>query len=142
MSPWNTSSSSSRSGIALTCEALFPAIHDIKNGGDGYYSKNSLTRLRAIVIAQTGVHFDSRACRRTFGQMNAYMGVPIESVSRMMGHSSTKTTEKYYCRKISGSAISDAQKIWGSAPKPQEVAGAASANTPLIESKKYMSGYA
>jgi integrase/recombinase XerD len=77
---------------APTCEALFPAIQDVKKGGDGYYSQNSLTRPRAKVIAQTGVHFDSRACRRTFGQKNVDMGVPIESVSRMMGHSSTKTT--------------------------------------------------
>jgi len=54
--------------FALTSEALFPAIQDIKKRGDGYYSPNSLTRLRANVIAQTGVRYDSRACRRTFGQ--------------------------------------------------------------------------
>jgi integrase/recombinase XerD len=126
---------------APTCEALFPAIQDIKKGGDGYYSPNSLTKLRAKVTAQVGVKFDNRACRRTFGQMNVNMGVPIDSVSRMMGHSSTKTTEKYYCRKTTESAISDAQKVWGNAPKSQEVARLKKVNTPLIENRFDLTGY-
>lgn len=100
---------------APTCEALFPAIQDMKKGGDGNYSQDNLRKLRARVIAQTGIHFDSRACRRTFDQKNVDMGVPIESVSRILGHCSNKTTEKYYCRKTSGSAISDALKVWGGA---------------------------
>lgn len=126
---------------APTCEALFPAIQAIKKGGDGYFSPNHLSKLRAKVIAQTGVKYDNRACRRTFGQMNVDMGVPIDAVSRMMGHSSTKTTEKYYCRKTTESAISDAQKVWGNAPKPQEVARSEKVNTPLIENKFDFTGY-
>ncbi len=126
---------------APTCEALFPAIQDIKKGGDGYYSPNHLTKLRAKVIAQTGVKYDNRACRRTFGQMNVDLGVPIDSVSRMMGHSSTKTTEKYYCRKTTESAISDAQKVWANAPKPQEIARCEKVNTALIEKKFDFTGY-
>lgn len=126
---------------APTCEALFPAIQDIKKGGDGYFSQNSLTVLRAKVIAQTGVRYDSRACRRTFGQKNVDMDVPIDSVSRMMGHSTTKTTEKYYCRKTTESAISEAQKVWGNAPKPDEVASSNKVKNPLIDEKFSITGY-
>ncbi len=128
--------------LAPTCEALFPAIQNIRKGEDGYYSPNSLTKLRANVVAQTGVMYDSRACRRTFGQTSIDAGVPIDSVSRMMGHSSTKTTEQYYCRKTTESAISDAQKVWGNAPNPEEVASSKKVKNPLIENKTWMAGYA
>ncbi len=118
---------------APTCEALFSAIQDIKKGGDGYCSQNSLTVLRAKVIAQTGVQYDNRACRRTFGQKNVDMGVPIDSVSRMMGHSSSKTTEKYYCRKTTESAISDAQRLC-------EMASSKIVKNPPIEQKIGIAG--
>jgi hypothetical protein len=51
----------------------------------------------------------------------------------MMGHSTTKTTEKYYCRKTTESAISDAQKVWSNAPRLHEVAISKKVKNPLIE---------
>jgi integrase/recombinase XerD len=80
-------------------EAMFPAIQNIHKGGDGHFASNSLTKLRARVTADSGVTFDLRACRRTFGQVNVNMGVPWDTVSLLMGHATTTTTEKYYCRK-------------------------------------------
>jgi integrase/recombinase XerD len=127
---------------APTCEALFPAIQDMRRSGDGYYSANGLTILRQKVIAQTGVKYDCRACRRTFGQTSVDANIPIESISRMMGHSNTNTTEKYYCRKTSESAISDAQKMWGNAPRPCEIARSENVKNPLIEKKTEITGYA
>ena len=104
-------------------EALFPALQDIQKGGDGYFASNSLTKLRSRVTEDSGITFDLRACRRTFGQENVNMGVPLDAVSRMMGHSNTKTTEKYYCRKTNDTAILEAQQIYAKLTKPQEVAG-------------------
>jgi len=127
---------------APTCEALFPALQDARKGGDGYFSQNSLSKLRANVTAQTGVTYDNRACRRTFVQTNIDMGVPIDAVSCMVGHSSTKTTEKYYGRKTTESAISDAQKVWGNTPIQHEIARVEKVNTPLIEKKSWIPGYA
>jgi hypothetical protein len=46
------------------------------------------------------------------------MGIPLDAVSHMMGHSSTKTTEKYYCRKTNDSAIIEAQQIYAKMSKP------------------------
>jgi integrase/recombinase XerD len=128
--------------MAPTCEALFPAMQDIRKGGDGYYAPNSLTKLRANVTAQTGVKFDSRSCRRTFGQVCIDAGIPLDAVSRMMGHSNSKTTEKYYCQKTIESAISEAQKVWGKAPNPEEEASSKKVKNPLINNKIELTGYA
>jgi integrase len=102
------------------CEALFPAIQDIHREGDGYFAANSLTKLRARVTADSGVKFDLRACRRTFGQENVNLGVPLDAVSRMMGHATTTTTEKYYCRKPNEMAIAEAQKIYKAQPEKRQ----------------------
>jgi hypothetical protein len=59
----------------------------------------------------------------------------------MMGHSSSKTTEKYYCRKTTESAISDAQEVWGIKQKPQEIARCEKVKNPQIEDKRWMTGY-
>lgn len=122
-------------------EALFPAIQDIQKSGDGYFASNSLTKLRARVTEDSGIIFDLRACRRTFGQENVNMGVPLDAVSRMMGHSSTKTTEKYYCRKTNDSAILEAQKIYANASKPQEIARCQEPNYTPSEKKSWLPGY-
>ena len=67
---------------------------------------------------------------------------PIDSITRMMGHSSSKTTERYYCRKTSESAISNAQKVWRNVPKTQEVARSEKVKNPLIDEKICVTGYA
>jgi len=77
-------------------EALFPALGD---KGDGYFSGNKMLSMKNIVERETGVKFDFRACRRTFGQTCIHMGTNVESVSLLLGHSSTRTTESHYCRR-------------------------------------------
>lgn len=52
-----------------------------------------------------GMEFDGRMCRRSYGQYLKDRGVSIENVSVNMGHSSTKTTERYYARQRSERAI-------------------------------------
>jgi len=116
-------------------QALFPAINDSK--GDGYLSSNSLRKLKRIVEADTGTTFELRACRRTFGQNLIDQGATIETVSVLLGHSTTKTTETYYARKKQDAAILEATRIWDQKPP-----NAPSAKTPLIEPEKYLSGYA
>ena len=52
-----------------------------------------------------GMEFDGRKCRRPYDQYPKDMGASIENVSVNMGHSSTKTTERYYARQRSERAI-------------------------------------
>jgi integrase/recombinase XerD len=121
-------------------QVLFPARSKVRSD-DGVFSLNGLTDLRGIVKRETGVNFDLRMCRRTFGQVGIDNGVSTESVSRMMGHSSTKTTEKYYCRKTQESAIQEAQQVWGNSPKPQSMARPMEPKTPLIKKFEWIAGY-
>ena len=61
------------------------------------------------------------ALRRTYGQTLIDRGVSVDSVSLMLGHDSTVTTENYYCRKDAGAARQEALKAFDepSAPHPQ-----------------------
>lgn len=47
-------------------------------------------------VAKVDKPMDYRIARRTFASLLADKGVPIMRVSRMMGHSNTQITEKYY----------------------------------------------
>ncbi len=50
-------------------------------------------------------------------------GLPIETVSLLLGHATSKTTESYYCLKRQDVAIREAQALW-SAPRPQSTKNA------------------
>jgi Site-specific recombinase XerD len=89
-------------------DALFPSL----SSADGYLSANSLRRIKAKVENDIGEKFDLRMCRRTFGQQYINAGVDIESVSVLMGHATTKTTEDYYCRKSMVDASENAKGVW------------------------------
>ena len=112
-------------------EALFPAFRD--RAGDGYMSANSLTKMKTLVERQTGTTFELRACRRTFGQNLIDQGASVESVSILLGHSTTKTTETYYARKRQEDAIREVNGIWSQNNRYVNK---------LIETGKYLSGYA
>jgi integrase/recombinase XerD len=124
-----------------TVALLFPAMSKIRNGGDGIYSSNSLTKMRKKVNDDCGIAFDLRTCRRTFGQVGIDSGVATESVSRMMGHNSTVTTEKYYARKSQENAISEAQRVWANIRQTVEVARPIEAISPLNKKFSYLPGY-
>ena len=86
--------------------------------GDGHYSQQGLSRLRELVKADTGIDFDGRMCRRTYGQTSIDEGVPLDAVSRMLGHRTTKTSETYYARRTNEAAILEAKKVGIGSPNP------------------------
>jgi len=63
------------------------------------------------------------------------MGTTVESVSLLLGHSSTRATESHYCRKRGDTAVREVLEIFD--PEKSRVA-----EKPLIENEKYLSGYA
>ena len=83
----------------LTTNTLFPAVRSLKDGKPDVYSANSMTVLRNIVERETGVTYNLQKTRRTWGQVALDDGVPLDAVSRMMGHAMSRTTETYYARK-------------------------------------------
>ena len=88
--------------------ALFPS----PSSSDGYMSSNSLRRVKSLVEKEIGVNFDFRTLRRTFGQQYLDAGADIKTVSVLMGHNSTLTTERNYARKRSDKAIKTIRAIW------------------------------
>ena len=74
--------------------------------------RNSLRVIKHIVEEDLGIKFDLRQCRRTFGQRYLDKDLDIESVSVLMGHASTKTTEGFYSRKRLDRAIENAIGTW------------------------------
>jgi integrase len=107
-------------GEYLTSDLLFPSLQNLQKGRSGVFSINGTTDLRSIVKEETGVEFDLQACRRTWGQVGIDSGVPIDVVSRMMGHASTKTTETFYARKKNDKAIAEARRVWNVAITPEQ----------------------
>ena len=127
--------------------ALFPAIGDAK--GDGYFTTNSLSKLRAIVKDETGVEYDGRKCRRTFGQKCIDDGMPLEDVSLFLGHNTTRTTEGSYCRKRPTVAMEEARRIWHNRVKAADIDPVSElrpqptrVNSPMIEKRRWEAGYA
>ncbi|MBI0584662.1 MAG: site-specific integrase [Methanomassiliicoccus sp.] len=129
-------------GEYLISDLLFPSLQNLQKGRSGEFSVNGTTVLRAIVKQETGVDFDLRACRRTFGQNCLDQGVPLDSTSRMMGHATSKTTETYYARKKNDQAVAEAQKAWTVNTNPNlESQMQPASNPPLIGKKEYLPGY-
>lgn len=89
-------------------QALFPS----KYSEDGFLSSNSIRNIKTLVERDAEVRFDLRMCRRTFGQRYLDKDLDIESVSALMGHSSTETTEGFYSRKRLDHAIQNAMNTW------------------------------
>ena len=68
---------------------------------------------RSKVVEETGVDFDHRALRRTWGQGLLDAGLSEEEVSVLLGHASTVTTAKYYARTRQDGARDAARRAWG-----------------------------
>jgi len=86
------------------------------------------------VVARSGVRFTAHGLRRTYGQMLLNRGVNIETVSVMLGHSSTRTTETHYCRKTADSARQEVIRAMQS-PMP-------TVNSPKLTANRDLAGYA
>lgn len=99
-------------------------------------SVNSLQTLKKQVQDLAGVEFQYRTLRRTYGQNLLDRNVSIESVSVMLGHSNTMTTERYYCRKDADLARLEVLRTFG------ESETAPSFNPPLIDREHDYTGYA
>ena len=97
-----------------------PALFPSKSGQNGgYLTSNGVRKIKDRVEKDLKIRFDLRMCRRTFGQRYMDQGLPLESTSLLMGHSSTKTTEGFYSRRKLEFAIKDALSTWETAKSGQ-----------------------
>ncbi len=75
-------------------------------------SSNSIRSIKNKVEKGVEHRFELRDCRRAFGQTYKDRGLEMEKISRLMGHSSTRVTELYYCGVSENEAIDGARKLW------------------------------
>lgn len=100
-----------------------------------------MTVLKARTLSDTGVKYYNRTCRRTFGQMNVYLGVPIVLISKLMRHSSSKTWGSIIVIRppnllsLTTDGVEKGIDI-------EEVARCEKVKNPLIDDKKWIAGYA
>ncbi len=79
-----------------THPALIPFRH--ADGRLDYWSAAMLGKVKSKLEKASGVKFQIRTFRATFGQRALDNGAGIEAVSRSLRHRGTRTTEKYYAR--------------------------------------------
>ncbi len=90
-------------------EALFPP----SRGSTEYLVGNSVRKILSIALDDLGIDTEPRTLRRTFGQHYLDSDIDsIESVSVLMGHSTTQTTETFYARRRNEKAIEEARKTF------------------------------
>lgn len=95
-----------------------PALFPPSRGSNLYLVGNSVRKILAVACDDLGLDLDPRILRRTFGQHYLDSDIDsIESVSVLMGHASTQTTESYYARRRNAKAIEEARKTFGSSPE-------------------------
>ena len=98
-------------------------------------TRQTVQRWKVELEGMSGVPFTMHGLRRTYGQNLLNRGVGIESVSVALGHSSTLTTEKHYCRKNADSARLEILKAYENSATESHV------QSKLIERERYLPGY-
>jgi len=91
--------------LGINPEAVEPLVPNV----DGhYYTGPGWNRARYVTFRKAGIVGDYRILRPSFAKQMKSMGVGIESVSRMLRHTSVTTTEKFYARMEAADAWSEA----------------------------------
>ena len=76
-------------------------------------------RLKDEVIKEAGIPFKRKDYRPIGGQLALDAGVPVDRVWRSMRHTSTLTTERYYCRARAEPAFARVNEAYNSIIRPE-----------------------
>ena len=106
--------------LSIRPETGSPALFPPSRGDSDHLCGNSVRKILSFAMDDCGVRVDPRTLRRSFGQGYLDSGIDsIESVSVLMGHSTTNTTEQYYARRRNSMAIEAARRTWGIQTQPE-----------------------
>lgn len=90
-----------------------PALFPPSRGSNRYMVGNTVRQILSIALDDLGLDVDPRTLRRSFGQNYLDAGIDsIESVSVLMGHNTTQTTEYYYARRRNKRAVEEARRTF------------------------------
>lgn len=91
-------------------EALVPYV--FKDGRVGYFTDGMWGSVKDDAQKHAGMPFKIQQLRASFGQMCIDRGSRIESVSRALRHTTTVTTEKFYCRIRPDDAFRELEEVF------------------------------
>ncbi|MEM2891252.1 MAG: site-specific integrase [Thermoplasmata archaeon] len=77
-----------------------------------YFTQAEWSKLKGVLQEVSGVTFKLKDFRSTFCQQSIDRSAKLSSVSKILGHSSKMTTEKYYGRIKDKAACDDIQRAW------------------------------
>lgn len=101
-------------------EAATPLVFSVRDATVPLSAGTVDTWVRNLNQTPGVPRFTPHALRRTYGQSLIDKGVGLQTVSLMLGHASTNTTERYYCRKNMDDARSEVLEAMRSPPTPTE----------------------
>ena len=81
---------------------------------------DAISRIKQVVEDDTGVRFEPRQCRRTFGRRDPGRGPDTGSADVPMGHATTNTTEGFHSRMKPEKAQNNLKKVWMANPQDGE----------------------
>lgn len=105
-------------GLDVDVEPLIPRVAINGKKRAKYWHYNEWWKLKAAMIELSGVKFKWKDYRATFCQWAIDRGATVAAVSRIMGHSSTVITERFYGRIRNDVAIDEIERAF-TEPKPQ-----------------------
>ena len=117
-------------GMLQTKPLIFP-----KDDPSKAVSRNTVQMWKSEVSEISGTPFTVHSLRRTYGQNLLNRGVQLPTVSLMLGHSSTLTSERHYCRKDPDSARLEVIQAFAESRTVPTV------NPPMIDRKESLPGY-
>lgn len=105
-----------KSKIEYTAVILPPGVEIFKkyNGNLKVMSNQKMNSWLKIIQTQIGFHRDlyCHLGRKTYATLLINADVPLMSVSRCLGHSEVRTTQRYYARLHNSTAIADVAKAF------------------------------
>ena len=76
------------------------------------YTQAEWAKIKGVLEETSGVRFKLKDFRSTFCQQSIDKGAKLVSVSKILGHSNSMTTEKFYGRIKDKAACNDIQRAW------------------------------
>jgi integrase len=111
-----------------------------ENGQDSCYSSNAFRKLKKEVQELAGVEFKLKDFRPTFAQRSIDLDPNLlPDVSTMLGHSSVKTTQRYYAQISCDHAAKRLESAWAKELQGEQQYPGDKTN--LIDSEKWRTGY-
>ena len=95
----------------LTAKALALAVKYNYHFACGCIQKYNMGLKKLQLNVEIATVLTTHVARRTFGQLMIDDGVPLETVSRMLGHSTTSMTERSYARVGLSRVVRDMQRM-------------------------------